>query len=88
MTSQFFLPMNAPYNDKKIELAYMKDGRKAAYSVLNPSGQDIELKIPGMPVVLSAISKAAAKKSADGWSLAVRSRTPRGVSAAAELEQC
>jgi hypothetical protein len=77
MTNQFYLPMNPPYDDKKLELAYMKDGNKMAYSVWNDMNTEVELKIPGTPTVLSPIQGAAAKKAA-GWSLAVRSSTPEG----------
>jgi hypothetical protein len=68
--------MNPPLNDKKSELVYMQEGSKMAYSVYNPLSRDVELRIPGTSVALSAIPKAAAGTNAAGWSFAVRSRTP------------
>ena len=76
VTNGLYLPWNDELNNKKTELAYMKDGEKAAYSVFNPLNQVVDLNIPGTPVILSGIPKTAAKKSGTGWSLAVRSRTP------------
>ncbi|MBN1129051.1 MAG: hypothetical protein JXA71_08695, partial [Chitinispirillaceae bacterium] len=75
----FYLPLNALLNDRSKVMCHTDtNGNKEAFTVWNASDSAVELRIPGIPTALSAITsrKAAA---AGSWSVAVRPRTTDGM---------